>query len=244
MDGKKPRGNRGGRKERKQKQGSKPRIRIKVQNAGQNGGAGVYSPQPLQTNPALLKSAEESAEALARLVGRSAKKVKRGVTIDVEKLLVALETGNDPLPALETPDEKPKLRILVTPDCSGSTQSWNGLGQAWALHLSKLPDVDVVYYENFNGEFWEVKENEEVQKLINSVDVVIYLGDGDGTELCRRYTSYGATVVALDSYCASLENPRLTSTEQIGNGTLYWVSSVSAKAPHTWKTGIELCLGR
>ena len=86
MDGKKPRGNRGGRKERKQKQGSKPRIRIKVQNAGQNGGAGVYSPQPLQTNPALLKSAEESAEALARLVGRSAKKVKRGVTIDVEKL--------------------------------------------------------------------------------------------------------------------------------------------------------------
>ena len=145
----------------------------------------------------------------------------------LRSLLVALETGNDPLPALETPERKAETSYSRYPrTVPVATQSWNGLGQAWALHLSKLPDVDVVYYENFNGEFWEVKENEEVQKLINSVDVVIYLGDGDGTELCRRYTAYGATVVALDSYCASLENPRLTSTEQIGNGTLYWVSSV------------------
>lgn len=242
--GKRIRGNRGGRKKKYGRRGNKKRIRLQVQNAGQNGGAGVYSPQPLQPNPALFQSAEESAELLSRLIGRSAKKVKRGVTVDIQRLLVALETGDDPLPALESPDEKSKLRILVTPDCSGSTQSWNGLGQSWSLHLSKLSDTDVIYFENFNGDFWEIQDNEEVKKLIESVDIVIYLGDGDGTDLCQKYASYGATVLALDSYCASYENPRLESAKRIGNGTLYWVVSVSANAPHTWKKGIELCLER
>lgn len=240
------RGNRGGRgkSQYKNKKEKSQRLRLQVQKTSQTGSVGVYTPQPLEVTPALLRSAEESAENLAQLVGRSAKKVKRGVTIDVNRLLVALETGDDPLPALEAKDEKPKLRILVTPDCSGSCQSWSGLSQAWALHLSKIPEVDVIYLTNFNGELWDVTKDDEVQKIINSVDVVIYLGDGDGDELCRKYAEMGAVVVALDSYCATYENPRLKRIKDVKNGSLFWVSSVSANAPHTWKTAINLCLGR
>ena len=243
-EGKKRRGCRGGQKKRtkrKRSRRAKRTCRLQVQNAGQNGGPGVYAPQSLWFSDELLESAEESAELLAKLIGRSPLKVRQGVKIDVEKLLVALETGDDPLPALETPDEKSKLKILVTPDCSGSCQSWSGLGRAWALHLSKLPDVDVIYFENFNGKFWDVEEGTETQKLIESVDVVLYLGDGDGWDLSNRYASYGAIVVALDSYCANVAKPRL-EIKTVGQGTLHWVDRVSAHEPRTWTQSIELCL--
>lgn len=220
---------------------SKRRVRIEVQSVGKKGIAGVYAPQPLKVSNGLLESAERSAELLAELVGRSHLKVRRGVTVNAEKLLVALEIGDNPLPALEVPDERPKVKILVTPDCSGSTQDWNSLGQAWALHLSRLPDVDVVYFTNYNGELWEVKGDTETRKLIESVDVLLYLGDGDGHELCRRYASFGATVLALDSYCANSANPRLKK-ENYRQGSLFWVDRVSANDPDTWTRALELCL--
>lgn len=242
--GKRARKCRGGQKHRRnpERQRSKARVRVQVQNAGQHGSVGVYSPQPLRITPGLLKSAERSAELLAELVGRSHIKVRRGVTVNAEDLLVALEIGDNPLPPLEDPDERPKLKILVTPDCSGSTQNWSGLGQAWALHLSRIPDVDVIYFTNFNGELWEVEGDAATRKLMESVDVVLYLGDGDGHDLCQRYaSSYGATVLALDSYCANYANPRLR-TETHGQGTLHWVDRVSAKEPDTWARAVELCL--
>jgi hypothetical protein len=148
-----------------------------------------------------------------------------------------LEIGDNPLPPLEDPDERPKLKILVTPDCSGSTQGWNGLGQAWALHLSRIPDVDVIYFTNVNGELREIEEDAAIQKLMESVDVVLYLGDGDGYELCRHYASNGATVLALDSYSASVAKPRL-KIEKAGSGMLYWVDRVSAREPETWTRSI------
>lgn len=233
---------RGGQKRRRNRNARfRERVRIQVQSTGQHGSAGVYAPQPLRVTPEILVSAERSAELLAELVGRSHIKVRRGVTVNAEQLLVALEIGDNPLPPLEDPDERPKLKVLVTPDCSGSTQDWSGLGQAWALHLSHIPDVDVVYFENFNGELWKVEGDAETRKLIESVDVVLYLGDGDGYELCQRYASYGAIVAALDSYCANYANPRLRS-ETHGQGVLHWVDRVSAKEPDTWAKAIELCL--
>lgn len=242
-----PNAARSGKKTRKCRGGQKHRSKRCRQKRSQErgglrpqGGNGVYALTPLQVTPAILKSAEKSAELLAELVGRSHLKVRRSVTVNAEALLVALETGDNPLPPLENPDERPKLKILVTPDCSGSTQDWSGLGQAWALHLSKLPDVDVVYCVNSNGEFWEV-DDAGSRKLIESVDVVLYLGDGDGHELCQRYASYGATVVALDSYCANYANPRRKS-ENRGQGVLHWVDRVHASEPDTWTRSIELCL--
>jgi len=243
--GKRARKCRGGQKHRRspERQRSKASVRVQVQNAGQYGSVGVYSPQPLCVNPDLMKSAERSAELLAELVGRSHIKVRRGVTVNAEDLLLALEIGDNPLPPLEDPDERPKLKILVTPDCSGSTQDWNGLGQAWALHLSRIPDVDVMYFTNSNGTIWEVEGDAAVRTLMESADVVLYLGDEDGREMCERYASYGATVLALDSYSANSANPRLKDKRGgNGQGTLYWVDRVSAKAPFTWARAVELCL--
>lgn len=240
--GKRSRGSRGGQKHRdgrNRQKGSAKRKRIQVQNAGQNGSVAVYSPQPLQVSKAILEEAEASAELLAELAGRSHLKVKRGVTVDVDRLLIALETGDNPLPAIESPDERPKIKILVTPDCTGSTQNWSGLGCAWALHLSRDPDVDVIYYENFNGELRDVEQGKELEELLGSVDVVVYLGDGDGHELCTSYTQQGCTVIGLDSYCANRANPRLKTTRH-NSGTMHWVDRVSAKEPETWTRALEL----
>lgn len=117
---------------------------------------------------------------------------------------------------LEDPDERPKLKILVTPDCSGSTQNWSGLGQAWALHLSRIPDVDVIYFTNFNGELWEVEGDAATRKLIESVDVVLYHGDGDSDGLCRRYASYGATVLACWTHTAPTTPTRVFGPKPTG----------------------------
>jgi hypothetical protein len=252
------RGNRGGRKKTKGKQGDGQKRRgrsakllLTVQKCNQTGGA-VRAPQPLQVTRELLKSAEASAELLAELVGRSALKVQYSVTVNAEALLTALEIGDNPLPPLESPDERPKVRILVSPDCSGSTQSWNGLGQAWALHLSSFPDVDVSYVDNFNGEFdlWtrvgdayvQSQTTEQVKELLGKMDIILYLGDGDGRKLCSDYARGGVTVLAFDTYCANAEKPRLKIEELGHGGHLYWVDRVSVKAPETWAQAIRLCL--
>lgn len=227
-----------GKRSRGRKTGQRPECGVSLHRTG---GDGVYTPTPIRRNTALSASAARSGELLAELVGQSALEVREGVKVHAERLLLALETGDDPLPALEWPRERPRLRILVTPDCSGSTQGWSGLGQAWALQLASIPDLDVVYIENFNGGFVGPL-SQSARGLVEAVEVLIYLGDGDGYRLCQQYASWGATVVALDSYCANAENPRL-SAERHDGGTLYWVDRVSAKCPATWALAVELCLG-
>lgn len=250
--GNRTRGSRGGRN-RKKRTFSKEQVRIQVQRSGQGGTTGVYAPQPLKVTKELVESAEASAELLARLVGRSPLKVRKGVTVNAEQLLIALETGDDPIPAIESPDERPKLKILITPDCSGSCQDWSGVGQAWALHLAENPEVDVIYITNFNGELWPGKHvwhergssaeiDEFTSKLLSEVDVVVYLGDEDGRELCSRYASAGATVVAISCRCASAEKPRRTTQRKGGQGVLHWVDRCSVKTPSTWAKALELCL--
>jgi hypothetical protein len=189
----------------------------------------------------MQRSAARSAQLLSELVGRSVQKTVQGVTVDVERLLVALEVEDSPLPPLETPRERPRLRVLISPDSSGSTQNWSGLGKAWALEISKLPDVDVVYTDNFNGEF---TEGLQAEKHLTEVDVMVYLGDSDGRDLCHRYAESGATVVALDCYSAWVANPRLAETSRKrGGGVLYWVDRCSAKEPDTWYKALKLVLG-
>jgi len=109
------------------------------------------------------------------------------------------------------------------------------------MGVRRLGYRSVIYFTNYNGELWGTTPDAATRKLIESVDVVLYLGDGDGHELCKRYASYGATVVGMDSYCANSAKPRLKS-ETVGQGTLHWVDRVSAKEPSTWARSIELCL--
>lgn len=232
-------------RENHKRQPSKERARVRLEKRVGTGNVGIYCPQPIRIKPEVLKSAEKSAELLSELIGRSEQKTPVGVTIDPEDLMVALEIGDNPLPPLEVPFQRPRLRVLVTPDCSGSTQNWSGLGQAWAIHLAKIPDVDVVYITNFNGEFWNNGGKPEgmTQALLEKVDIVVYLGDGDGFELCKNYAEKGSIVVGLDCYCASVAKARLRESWQ-RRGAFYWVDRVSADAPDTWFKALELVLGK
>ena len=214
---------------------------VRVQDAGRRGGAGVYSPQPLRVSQEMLSSAEESAKLLAELVGRAALKVRRGISVHAEKLLVALETGDDPLPPLEWPAERPRARVLVTPDSSGSCQNWSGLGRAWALRLAAHQDLEVVYLENFNGQFRGFRElPEKFAALLAGIDVLVYLGDGDGYALCRSYSERGASlVVGISSDCAKVERVRLVPT---GKQRFFWADRASRYSPNTWKEALRLAL--
>lgn len=218
-------------------------------NSRRSGGRGVYCPQPLRVSKEQQESAKDSAELLSKLIGGAQNKTRQGVTTDAYRLLVALETGDDPLPALEAPRERPRLRVIVTPDCSGSCQSWSGLGRAWAKAIAEMPEVDSIYAENFNGQFRLETTQEEgrpvseksAESLVKKADILIYLGDGDGYGLCSKYALMGAIVVAFDCYCSSQASPRLDAPK--GQANLYWVSHVSAKAPQTWYEGLRLVLG-
>lgn len=222
-------------------------MRAKQGGPSQCGGGGVHSPTPLLLTPEIRKSAEKSAEFLMELVGRAAAKTPSGTTVDAERLLVALEIDDNPLPWLEAPQMRPSLKVLVTPDCSGSTQGWSSLGQAWAEAVSKIPGVDALYVENVNGEFRlpDGAPLKQWKELVRQVDVAIYLGDGDGHDLCHQYAQAGATVVAFDNYLARTEKARLKEvSEKQSGGCVYWIDRVSAKAPDTWYDALRLVLKR
>lgn len=231
--------NRAGRRYNHPKVRRKPYLQQK--KARMVGHQGVYSPTPLWITKAGLKSAEESAKLLQQVVGRATTTFQRGTYIDIPELLVALELNDNPIPALEKPRDRPTAKVLVTPDCSGSTQDWSGLGQAWAKHLSKMPDVEAIYLTNVNGSFSDFKK-EELPDLLKAVDIVLYLGDGDGYDLCESYAQMGATVIALDTHCSSYSSPQLVKSINISRGHLYWIIGVSARYPGDWTAALQLVL--
>ena len=209
-------------------------------------GSGIYTPQRMRISPESIASTESSAELLKKIIGQSEIKMPQGIEIDSERLLIALEMGDNPIPPLEMPHDVPRIRVIVTPDCSGSTQSWSGVGAGWAHHLSRISDIEVVYVENMNGDFiWKNygKPPKSVADFLHDADVLIYLGDGDGHGLCHQYAENGARVIALDCHLSSVAKPRLNKlSRKTSSGELYWIDRVSAKDPMTWYKALELVL--
>ncbi len=234
------RGKRGERRGKRNNQSSGQPFFQQTERRNRN--RGVYAPQRLKFQEDIIKEAQKSSELLYELTGASNFKVKKGVVVNTEELLINLEIGANPLPALEAPDEKQKIRVLITPDFSGSTQQWSGLGAAWAHLLAQDENIDSLYLENFNGSFQVKKgeiKKEEIENLLGRIDLLIYLGDRDGYELCKRYAQQGVkTVVGFDSYSARVANPRVRKNS-VGPGTLYWVDRVSVKSPETWTQGLK-----
>lgn len=251
------RGSRGGRSQqqvqqrqqerrRQRKRRKRPEGRLQRQRTG--GGSQVWSPQPLTVTPQIRQQARRSGQLLTQLVGaRGARAVPAGTEVDTHQLLLALETGDDPLPALERPRQRPRTRVLVTPDSSGSCQGWSGLGRAWALHLAGQPDVDVIYVDNFNGALVDGRGRSLPRQdtLLAGVDVVVYLGDRDGYDDCVRFAEAGALVVALDNHCASTAAPRVDHRLPTrAGGELVWVDRVSARDPQTWTAALRRVLSQ
>ncbi len=242
-----PRGQRGGRGRQKsqhepKKQASHPKV---VKEARQSGGQGVFCLQPFTVKSSTRHDAAKSAALLAELVGQSSLKTIQGTDIDIFDLLIALEIGDNPLPALECPRLRPRMRVLITPDSSGSTQNWSGLARAWSIELSKVPEVDVLYVDNMNGQFvgpaQDFLPDSAVDELLRKIDLVVYLGDEDGKNFCCDCASQGTMVVALDSYCAYRASPRLSIT-QVGGGFVYWVDQVSVHNTDSWSEALQLVI--
>lgn len=249
------RGGRGGRRKKAAPQNTprntprkkgEPVTQASAGRAGSHHGCQVRALQPLEVNPQVTQSARASAQLLADVVGRlGGRDIRAGVDVDPLDLLVRLETGDDPIPALEVPRVRPRVRVLVTPDSSGSTQSWSGLGRAWANLLAQDEDVDVAYVDNFNGQIQHPSQDQARGQGQQEHDLILYLGDRDGYESCRDWARTGMTVIALDCHCARLEAPVLVedATTRTG-GRLLWVQRVSAKAPQTWAQALRLCQPR
>lgn len=196
-----------------------------------------------------LKEVRKASDLLKELIGRASQnKTKFSTKLWEMEFLMALETGDNPIPYLDMPAQKRTSRVLITPDCSGSCQNWSGLSKAFAKSLLNEPDLDVIYIENNNGRFF-LEDGyrgmdvslKDIVKVHGDFDFVFYLGDGDGYNTMCEFAKSGTRCVMFDSYCASFENPKIAV--ECGGG-LYHVWSVSTESVASWVEGLQLVKDR
>jgi len=230
------RGRRGGRGNR-QKAHKKETLQ---RHSEKSSNSPVYSYQPIQVNKKLKESVKASAKLIKELVGKSIHTCESSYDIDIEGLMVAIEIGEDPTPYLEIPEQKPRMRILVTPDCSGSCQDWSGVAQGWALELQSIPGIEVFYVENCNGEMLCNKETKE--DLIKKQDIIIYLGDGDNDQI-RDLSKTGCTIISINNVCSSYSGVQVAQFEKYPKGGVYIeLYKVHASNPDDWTEAIKLAI--
>lgn len=134
----------------------------------------------------------------------SDKKFKKPRRPHAVKIWKALKTGENPLPYLEVPNDKRQLKVLATPDISGSCQNFSHLSQGFALVLAKMEDVAVTYIENHNGQLIGIEwTKEKSAQFCSAQDIVFYLGDDDCVENALIAAEKGATFIAFSSYRAN-----------------------------------------
>ena len=134
----------------------------------------------------------------------SDKKFKKPRKPDALKIWQALKTGENPLPYLDVPQKKRQLKVLATPDISGSCQNFSHLSQGFALVLAKMEDVAVTYIENHNWQLIGIEwTKEKSAQFCSAQDIVFYLGDDDCVENALIAAEKGATFIAFSSYRAN-----------------------------------------
>lgn len=210
---------------------------------------GIYSYSEVVFNAQVYHAAKKSAEVLSNFLGKSQAMIEYGIRADIPDLLIRLEDGDNPIPALEIPQNRPKMKIMISPDCSPSTHDWNGLACAWAIMLAKSPDLDVLFCVNSNGEPVKIS-SERYLTLMRSSDIIIYLGDADGMSHNKEWArEYGQHVIALSSANHSIGTVPPHKHDKVhlivqkyGRGILRYVTGVSSKDPRTWVKALNLCM--
>jgi len=150
--------------------------------------------------------ARQVAEALIDLIGEvsGAKVVEQGMEVSVPKLMKAILTGDNPLPALQSPRKVSPAKILLTPDISQSCRGWisSFVLFAEAIKADERFHGEVVC--NANGLVMSEEEGEMADKPIGKLvaeeryDVVLYIGDDDADwALAKTFSKTSASVIAL-----------------------------------------------
>ena len=212
---------------------------------------GIYSYSEIVYNAQVYQASKKAAEVLSEFIGKSQVMLEYGIRSDIPQLLIRLESGDNPIPALEIPQQRPKMKIMISPDCSPSTHDWNGLACAWAIRLAKNPDLDILFCVNSNGEPVKIS-SERYLTLMRSSDIIIYLGDADGMSHNKEWArDYGQHVIALSSVQISIgvippikvkEGKVHLVVQRYGRGILRYATGVSSKDPRTWVKALTLCL--
>jgi hypothetical protein len=110
------------------------------------------------------------------------------------------------LPALEADVEhETKLRVLVTPDRSGSCASNCQVIVGLAIALRRAYNAQ--YAENVNG----VIDESDLREMGRDTDLVLYIGDSDGIESLEALSSNSprTKVVLLDTSHHNNRGPKV-----------------------------------
>jgi hypothetical protein len=255
---KRTRGERGGRKHRTAEERQADRREEQAREARQSRGAstvgssgqgqgtrrdvrGERSADTSSTSYAAQKAAKLLSEIESTKTNRT--KTRSGTEVDKEELIEALSTGTDPRPALNSPRERGRLSVVLSPDNSPSTAAWSQTANDFAQVLSSMPNTDATVIPNSNGE-WNIERggagnHTAMSQRMQDADVLLYMGDKDGEESVKQLAADGHTVIALNGNTTSSSSgdtePYVEYVERTPRGgAVYWVSGVPVDNPDKW----------
>jgi len=237
------RGRRGGRsRARRRKVLDGKKIKKIVWGNGRNGGSDpAYCPPEIGSHRTHSRWALEAAKIFLNWVGAGDPVEEEG--FDVLGFVKALQVGEDLRHYIEADVEKEEtVRLLVSPDQSGSTCSWSDVSTEFALALqeqcSRL-DMKVALVPNFNGT--PVVEDREVAwENLGRVDVVLYLGDDDALETLPeiRQLNPACRIVALSNKYSAAWNGIPHVNRDIKD--MSWVEGVAGRNPESFIRALRL----
>jgi hypothetical protein len=255
---KRTRGERGGRKHRTAEERQADRRAEQAREARQSSGAntvgssgegqgtrrnvrGERSADASNTSYAAQKAAKLLSEIESTKTNRT--KTRSGTEVDKEELVEALSTGTDPRPALNSPRERGRLSVVLSPDNSPSTAAWSRTANDFAQVLSSMPNTDATVIPNSNGE-WNIERGDAgnhtaMSQRMQDADVLLYMGDKDGEQSVKQLAADGHTVIALNGNTTSSSSgdtePYVEYVERTPRGgAVYWVSGVPVDNPDKW----------
>lgn len=198
-------------------------------------------PSRLIDNPGIRHYAKKIASVLSTWAGTNTQEASEEERFDVLGFIKATETGEDLRPYIEAEFEEDSVKVLVTPDFSGSCSWCSKITGAFARELSKTTGIDVTYVENCNGypfskDGWEL----DWRDIPASFDCVIYVGDYDAIDQMEYLYSSGKAkkIIALSNYGCNHNTPQVD--REFSHHNVIWVTHVNGNDPEDIYRGFQV----
>jgi len=138
-----------------------------------------------------------------------------------------------------------KVKVLVTPDMSGSTVGWSSISQQLAKHFKKgISNADVTIIDNFNGYisnkgYHNTPSYNDTISTLSKYDIVLYLGDTDAEEILTspEMAKVETQIICLDNSYSNVGDVRLVNQQ---NPNTIWINGVSVKRDNDLKKAARL----